>query len=53
MDFGGFDIWHHGRENRKKISYEIPYIKENISQRRPTKRPKQAPSLLSFRGNHM
>jgi hypothetical protein len=33
MDSGGFDIWHHGGDNRKKISYKIPYIKQNISQR--------------------
>jgi hypothetical protein len=42
MDFGGFDIWHHGGENRTKISYKIPYIKENISQSRPTRRIKRA-----------
>ncbi len=46
MDFGGFDIWHHGGENRTKISYKIPNIKENISQRRPTRRPTRPPSLL-------
>jgi hypothetical protein len=50
MDFGGFDIWHHGGENRTKMSYnKIPCINEIYHKEDQPNDLNEPPPLLSFK----